>query len=198
MSMFLLLFFEFFKTGLFAIGGGLATLPFLSEMSEKYPWFSESILSEMVAISESTPGPLGVNMATYAGFSCGYNETGNIFLGIFGAIIATTALVLPSLIIVIALANFLDRFKKNKIVNGTFEILRPTVTALIAVACVDLLQIALFNITSFSGDIDLISALNIPTIILFLIMLIASNVWKKLHPIVFIAFAAICGIIFQL
>ena len=68
---YLILFLEFFKIGLFAVGGGLATLPFLSELAGKYPWFDESMLGNMIAVSQSTPGPIGINMATYAGFNAG-------------------------------------------------------------------------------------------------------------------------------
>ena len=81
------LFWEFFKTGLFSIGGGLATLPFLRQMGQRYHWFTETELANMLAVSESTPGPIGVNMATYVGFTAG---------GIPGAVIATLGLVAPS------------------------------------------------------------------------------------------------------
>lgn len=89
---FLQLFYEFFKAGLFAIGGGLATLPFLKQISLRYPWFTPNDLMDMIAVSESTPGPMGVNSATYAGFHAA---------GIPGAITATCSLVLPSVIIII-------------------------------------------------------------------------------------------------
>ena len=84
---FLQLFYEFFKAGLFAIGGGLATLPFLKQISLRYPWFTPNDLMDMIAVSESTPGPMGVNSATYAGFHAA---------GIPGALMATCSLVLPS------------------------------------------------------------------------------------------------------
>ena len=88
---YLRLFYEFFKTGLFAIGGGLATLPFLSDMADRTGWFTQAQLADMLAVSESTPGPVGVNMATYVGF-----ETG----GILGAVVATLGLVAPSVIVI--------------------------------------------------------------------------------------------------
>ena len=100
-----LLFIEFFKTGLFAIGGGLATLPFLYDLSDKYDWFDRGMLANMIAISESTPGPIGVNMSTYAGFNAE---------GVVGGIVATVALVMPSLIIIIIVAKFLGKFNDNK------------------------------------------------------------------------------------
>ena len=114
--LYLQLFYEFFKTGLFAIGGGLATLPFLYDMADKYPWFTRTDLANMIAVSESTPGPIGVNMATYVGFTTG---------GILGSIIATCGLVLPSLIIIIIIAKFLESFQDNRFVQSAFYGLRP-------------------------------------------------------------------------
>ena len=98
---YLLLFYEFFKVGLFAIGGGLVTIPFLFDLAEQYPWFTASELADMIAISESTPGPLGVNMATFAGYKAG---------GILGAISATFGLVCPSLIIIMLISKLLKKF----------------------------------------------------------------------------------------
>ena len=106
---YLLLFYEFFKTGLFAVGGGLATLPFLYDMAARHPeWFTTSQLADMVAVSESTPGPLGVNMATYVGFITG---------GIPGALVATIGLVTPSIIIILIVAAFLKRFRERGILR---------------------------------------------------------------------------------
>ncbi|MBQ9915320.1 MAG: chromate transporter, partial [Clostridia bacterium] len=99
---YLRLFYEFFKTGLFAIGGGLATLPFLRDIAVKTGWFTEALLADMIAISESTPGPIGVNMATYAGYLAG---------NIPGAIIATLGLVMPPLLIMLVIARMLDSFR---------------------------------------------------------------------------------------
>ena len=108
-----LLFIEFFKTGLFSIGGGLATLPFLFQMSERYGWFTTEQLTNMIAVSESTPGPIGINIATYVGFT-----TEN--LGVFGAIFTTLSLVLPSIIVILIIAGFLEKFKENKYVKNAF------------------------------------------------------------------------------
>ena len=123
---YLLLFYEFFKTGLFAVGGGLATLPFLYDMAARHPeWFTTSQLADMVAVSESTPGPLGVNMATYVGFITG---------GIPGALVSTIGLVTPSIIIILIVAAFLKRFRDSKLVNAVFYGLRPASTAMVASA----------------------------------------------------------------
>ena len=122
---YLQLFYEFFKTGLFAIGGGLATLPFLSDMAERTGWFTQSQLADMLAVSESTPGPVGVNMATYVGF-----ETA----GVLGAIVATLGLVFPSIVIILVIAGFLKAFRNNKFVDAAFYGLRPASTAMVASA----------------------------------------------------------------
>ena len=120
--MILTLMFEFFKTGLFSIGGGLATLPFLYEISTNHPdWFTHSDIADMVAISESTPGPIGINMSTYAGYSVA---------GIPGGILASLALALPSIIITLIIARFLAKFRQSKIVEGAFYGLRPASIAM--------------------------------------------------------------------
>ena len=119
---YLTLFIEFFKIGLFAIGGGLATIPFLFQLTEKFSWFSVEDLTNMIAVSESTPGPLGVNMATYAGIKAA---------GSLGGVIATTGLVLPSLIIIILISKVLEKFKSNSLISSAFYGLRPAVAAMI-------------------------------------------------------------------
>ena len=129
-------FLEFFKIGLFAIGGGLATLPFLYDLTEKYEWFTAHDLSNMIAISESTPGPIGINCATYAGVKA---------LGPLGGVMSTVGLVFPSLIIILLVAKAMDKFKDNKFVNYGFYGIRPAVAALIALAFVDVAKVTLFN-----------------------------------------------------
>ena len=116
MMLYLQLFWEFFKTGLFAVGGGLATLPFLQDMSDRTGWFTHAQLADMLAVSESTPGPVGVNMATYVGFSTG---------GVGGALIATLGLITPSVIVILIVAAFLKAFRDSKWVSAAFYGLRP-------------------------------------------------------------------------
>lgn len=196
---FLLLFYEFFKAGLFAIGGGLATLPFLYDMADKYTWFNEAMLSDMIAISESTPGPIGINMATYAGFNAGVNLAG-IPGGIFGAAVATVGLVTPSIIVILIVAQFLKRFKESKIVQDVFYTLRPAVTGLIACACFTTMSGSLFfpqAFASFSGPESLGSLFSLPAILLFAVLLFGILKLKKVHPVVFIAVAAVVGIVLQ-
>ena len=138
------LFYEFFKIGLFAIGGGLATMPFLYDMSEKTGWFTKSELTNMIAISESTPGPLGVNMATYVGFSTS---------GILGGIIATLGLITPAIIIIIIVSNFLNKFKDNPYVESVFRTMRPTSTGLIVGAGWGVFAITMFNLDKFNDNV---------------------------------------------
>ena len=131
---FLRLFFEFFKTGLFSIGGGLATIPFLQDMGEATGWFTNQELTTMIAVSESTPGPMGVNMATYVGYHMGCNTVLGPAGGILGAVIATLGLVAPSIIVILIIARFLQKVRHSRTVEAAFQGLRPASTALIVVA----------------------------------------------------------------
>ena len=190
---YLLLFWEFFKTGLFTIGGGMATVPFLYEMSDKYPqWFSHDDLANMIAVGESTPGPIGVNMATYVGYI-----TGDGFLGsVLGATVATLGLVAPPIIIILIIAAMLKNFKNNKYVNHAFYGLRPASTGLIAAAGLSVLMSNMF----IGGKIAL-SLFNWKGLILAVVLWVFSNVIKKtknLHPIIFIGLSAVAGIVFSM
>ena len=122
---YLKLFFEFFKVGLFAVGGGLSTFPFLEDLANKTGWFTMSDLLNMIAVSESTPGPIGVNMSTYAGV---------VTSGILGGLISTLGLITPSVIIILIVAKFLDKFRNNFYVESAFYGLRPAVLGLISAA----------------------------------------------------------------
>ena len=186
--LYLLLFFEFFKIGLFAVGGGLATLPFLINLTYKYNWFDQSMLADMIAVSESTPGPMGVNIATYAGFNSA---------GILGGIIATLGLITPSIIIIIIIAKFLEKFKSNKSVEAIFQGLRPASVGLIAVAAFEVIKIALLNINKYMVTKNIVDLINIKSCILFIFIFYTIMKYKK-HPIVYIASAAVIGIIFSL
>ena len=178
---------EFFKTGLLAIGGGLATIPFLREIAEKHGWFTERELVDMLAISESTPGPLGVNMATYAGFNTA---------GILGGVTATLALVLPSVIIVLLVARFLNRYGESVVAAGAFWALRPAVTGLIAGALFFMLMLTLWAETGFTPETVIIYALL--TAACFASEYTPKLKKIKLHPVVFIAVGAVCGIALNL
>jgi len=194
---YLLLYWEFFKTGLFAIGGGMATLPFLKTMGETYGWFTYGDLMNILAVSESTPGPIGINMATYVGY---------IVAGIPGAVIATLGEVTPSIIVILIVAAVLKSFRENKYVNNAFYGLRPASAGLIGAACVAIvLEVltgveevgyGLVNTFRITGD----SLLNWKGLLLAAVLLLLTNRVKKvkdLHPVVFIAVSAAVGILFH-
>lgn len=182
------LFVEFFKIGLFAVGGGLATLPFLYALTPKYTWFSEADLPNMVAVSQATPGPIGVNMATYAGYNAA---------GISGSIVATIALVTPSVIIIIIIASFLDKFRENPYFDAAFYGLRPAVTALVTIAGFNVLKDAIFSTILYQDTGNSLDFFNLKAIILFILFSIATF-RLKLHPILFIVLGALCGILLGL
>ncbi len=191
MMIFIRLFYEFFKAGLFAIGGGMATLPFLYNISDKTGWFTYGQLADMVAISESTPGPIGVNMATYVGFTTA---------GIPGAVVATVGLITPSIIIILIIAGFLKSFKDSKYVQNAFYGLRPASTGLIAAACLSVFTLIMFNKEAYESSGDPMQLISLPNILLLIVLYYFTAVCKKtkgLHPVVFIAASAVIGIIFH-
>ena len=186
MMLYIKLVYEFMKTGLFAIGGGLATLPFLHEISQDIRWFTSQDISNMIAVSESTPGPIGVNMATYAGFTSGVSH-GNLALGALGGVTATLGLVTPSVIVVICIAKILEKFKENKYVQDGLYGLRPAVVGLITSAVYGIFKSSLFNNYQY---------FDFRTWVIFLPLLFVSFKFPKVHPIVIIFIGAIAGILF--
>lgn len=195
---YLRLFWEFFKTGLFAVGGGMATVPFLQDIATKTDWYTSGQLADMIAVSESTPGPMGVNMATYVGFTVG-SETGGLWGGIGGALIATVGLVMPSVICILIIAYFLDKFRSSRLVDNTLYGLRPASVALISAAGLEIMLYALFQMADIYDIGSLV--LNIKSILLFLLVLVCSRYvprLKKLHPVAFIAASAVIGIVFKM
>lgn len=189
--LYLRLFWEFFKTGLFAVGGGMATLPFLYDMAGKTGWFTAAQLADMVAVSESTPGPIGVNMATYVGFSTA---------GVAGAVIATLGLVTPSVIVILIVARILHQFRQNRYVDAAFYGLRPCSVGLIAAAGMLVVKIALFDFDLFQKTGILLDLFRPKALLLAALLLVLTR-WvkqtKKLHPIVFILGSAVVGVLFK-
>lgn len=185
MSVYLQLFIEFFQIGLFAIGGGPATIPFLMDIPNRHDWYEVADVTNMLAVSESTPGPIGINMATYAGYNAA---------GVLGGIVATTALVLPSLIIIVIVAQILDRFSRSIYVKSSFGMIRPAVTGLIATAVFGIIRTALFM--TAEGEF------RFPVILVLMCLgfygLMNVKKLKKLHPAVWILCGAIIGIVFKL
>ncbi len=183
---YLRLFYEFFKTGLFSVGGGLATLPFLYEMSTKTGWFTTADIADMIAVSESTPGPIGINMSTYAGFTTG---------GVLGGVVASIGLAVPSVIIILIIAKFLEKFRNNRFVEGAFYGLRPASIAMITVAGLNVARVALVNMDALAvgnyGEFFLWKA------ILLGVAIFIGQRKLKWSPVIFIAIAAVVGIVFQ-
>lgn len=168
---YLILFGEFFKIGLLAIGGGLVTVPFLYDLSMDYPWFTSQELTDMIAVSESTPGPIGVNMATFAGFRAA---------GILGGLVATFGLLLPSMIIIICLAQYLKTHPNNLQFESVLKSIRPVALALIAFG-------GLFIARAFVADWQTAGLIAVAFGIIHFI---------KLNPILCICLGIIGGLIF--
>ena len=192
MKLLLTLFFEFFKTGLFSVGGGMATLPFLYDMSSRHPdWFTAAQLADMIAVSESTPGPIGVNMATYVGF-----ETA----GVLGGLVATLGLVAPSILVILLVARVLRQFRSNTYVDAAFYGLRPCSVGLIAAAGVLVVKIALFRPDAYAASGVLTDLFNFKALILAAALLVLTRLVKAtkgLHPICFILASAVVGVLFS-
>ena len=189
---YLRLFWEFFKVGLFSVGGGLATLPFLYSLGAKTGWFSTADVANMLAVSESTPGPIGVNMATYVGFDCG---------GVLGGVVATLGLVTPSVIVIVLIAMALQAFRTNKYVDAAFYTLHPASTGLIAAAGWSVFALVLVNLDAYRASYHFADLLQWKNLILFAVIWVLTNLvkpLKKLHPVVFLALAAVVGIVFRL
>lgn len=181
---YLQLFIEFFKTGLFAIGGGLATIPFLHDMSNRTGWFSLDDIANMIAVSQSTPGPLGINMAAYVGYLTG---------GVLGTIIAPLGLIMPSFIIIILIANVLQKFSESEWVKGIFYGLKPASLALITIAWFHVISITYYPLGLVGqGKQDFFWQGMILAGILWIII----RKWK-IHPLFIIVMAGIIGIIFR-
>ncbi|MBR2405171.1 MAG: chromate transporter [Clostridia bacterium] len=196
MNVILALIYEFFKTGLFAVGGGLATLPFLYDIAARYDWLDVSIMPDMIAISESTPGPIGVNMATYCGYNAGFLQ-GGIGFGMLYGLAATLSLILPSLITIIIVARILDKFQNSTLVDNAFKGLRPAVCGLIASAALTVFASACLEVDLFEISGSFASLFDIKALVLF-VLLFAVNKKFKLHPVFIIIPAAIVGIIFEM
>ena len=179
---YLRLFWEFFKAGLFAVGGGMATLPFLYDISDKTGWFTRAQLADMIAVSESTPGPIGVNMATYVGFITG---------GVPGALTATIGLITPSIIIILIVAAFLQAFRDSRYVTGAFYGLRPASTALITAAGLVVVR-ETFVLTD---GVFFWQGLLLAAVLLVFTRWVKET--KNWHPIVFIGISALVGVVFR-
>ena len=187
MNVLLQLMYEFAKTGLFSVGGGLATLPFLYEISDKTQWFSHADIADMIAISESTPGAIGINMSTYAGFQTA---------GILGGILASLALAFPAFIIILLIGRFLESYRKNRLVEGAFYGLRPASIAMITAAGLNVVKVALINIPALQAG-DVLGFFRWPELVMAVAIFFGLKKLKW-HPIIFIAISAVLGILLKL
>ena len=189
---YLQLFYEYFKVGLFSVGGGMATIPFLYDLADKTGWFTHAQLADMLAVSESTPGAIGVNMATYVGYTTA---------GVLGSLVATLRLVMPSVIIILLIARVLQKFRHNFFVESAFYGLRPASTGLIAAAGITVATIALLNVDLYGSTQLLQDLFRWKEILLAAVILVFTN-WvkptKDWHPIVFIGISALAGILFHM
>ena len=184
------LFIEFFLVGLFAVGGGLATIPFLTNMATRSGWFSLGQLTNMIAVSESTPGPLGVNMASYVGFTTA---------GFPGAVAATLGLIAPCIVIILIIAAILKKFRNNQHIEALFYGLRPASTGLIAASGWAVITLSLVQLSNpFQSSFSL--SVNWPCLVLAAAILFFTHFkfTKKLHPVLWIALSALVGFIFML
>lgn len=185
------LFFEFLKIGLFSVGGGMATLPFLYDMADKTGWFTYAQIADMLAVSESTPGPIGINMATYVGYTTA---------GIPGALAATIGTIIPGIALVLIITAILDKFRNNVYVEGAFYGLRPASVGLITAAGILVVEISLMNTVLYQQTGSIADLFQWKAIVLAAILLVLTRWVKKtkgLHPVYFIVFSAVVGIVFH-
>ena len=185
------LFFEFFKTGLFAVGGGMATVPFMYDIADRTGWFTHELLADMIAVSESTPGPIGVNMATYVGY---------VTAGLTGSVVATLGLITPEILVILLIARAMKAFRDHPMVDAGFYGLRPCSLGLIAAAGLLVVKITLFNSALYAQSGQFVDFFNHKAIVLAAALLICTRYIKKLkglHPIVFILASAAVGIAFS-
>ena len=167
---YLLLVYEFLKIGLFSFGGGYATIPFLYHISETYGWYTLKELTGMVAVASITPGPVGINVATYAGLKTS---------GILGSVLATVSEMLPSLFLVIILSKILHKFRENLFVKSVIETLKPISCALLAAVSIGLLQPQISDIKAM----------------ILLAVLILMSLKTKKAPLFYMVIAGLVGVV---
>ena len=195
--LYLQLFLEFFRAGLFATGGGLATLPFLYDIADRTGWFTHAQLTDMVAISESTPGPIGINCATYVGYTAGASQYG-MGGGMLGSVVATLGLICPALIVVILISRILKKFSDNKIVKYVFFGFRAASVAMIAAACLSVAKLSLLCLDAYKATGVLMELFNWKALLFAAVLLVLMSVKKlnKLHPGIYILGSAVIGVLF--
>lgn len=196
---FLTLFWEYFKIGLFTIGGGYAMLPMVQQVIEKYGWLTRKELINFIGVAESTPGPFAINLATFVGINVGSQTSLGIFGGFLGAAVATFAVVLPSLIIIIIVTKLFQKFRTNKYVQGVLYGIRPVVVGLILSAVLSVgCAVILPNLNLTSINKEGFSQFNWISLIIVAVFFPLSRIkikGKKIHPILLILAAAAVGVV---
>ncbi len=177
----LLVYFNFIKIGLFTIGGGLAALALLQDFVLSNGWLTINQFADMIAVSQSTPGPIGINMSTYIGFSQ---------YGVLGALIATLGMVTPSWIIIILIARFIGDFSSNRIVQSIFVGLRPVVLGIIFSAAWSIALLSIFN----SGADNPIDFINFKALAMFVFLVVFTR-RVKISPIFYVIIGGLIGIL---
>lgn len=185
MKIMFLLLIQFFKVGMFAIGGGLATIPFLYELGKTYNWFNVNDLAQMLAISNIVPGPVGTNLAAIIGFKA---------YGILGSLMAVLGIMIPSLIFVVIISKILKEFESNIYVSSIFYILKPTSCAMIVAIGTKLL----FNIIVKQTTPLHINAIDWSATVLFLFLILLSQKNKNYSPLFYLGVSALVGVLLQL
>jgi chromate transporter len=184
---YLSLYFEFFKIGLFAVGGGLATVPFLYKLSAATAWFGPQDIVNMLAVAQITPGPIGVNMAALAGYTAG---------GFWGALAAALGIVSPAVLAIVMIANVLNKFAGNKYVQNAFKGMAAAVCALISVAVCKIAGAALLDAPAFAAGGRFADLLQFKAFIFFIILLFLIRRFKA-HPFIYICLSAAAGLLIK-
>lgn len=196
---YLTLFWEYFKIGLFTIGGGYAMLPLVTQIVDKYGWLTNAELLNFIGIAESTPGPFAINLATFIGVKVGGTAGLGVFGSILGAFVATFAVVLPSLVIIVIVTKLFNKFRSSKYVQGVLYGIKPVVVGLIlsaalTVACQVVLPALSLKAIEKSG----FEQFNWISLILVCAFVPLSQIKikkKKIHPIVLIVLSAVLGVL---
>lgn len=195
---YLLLFWEYFKIGLFTIGGGYAMLPMVIQVVQKHQWLTVDELYNFIGVAESTPGPFAINLATFVGTTVGSGQYG-FWGGVLGATIATFAVVLPSLVIIIIVSKVLEKFKTSQYVQGALYGIRPVVVGLVLSAMIGIaMNVVLPNVDLTNLSLASVQPFNWVSLLLMCAFFPLSRLkiaGKKVHPIFLILLSAGIGVL---
>ena len=181
------LFVSFFASGLFAIGGGLATIPFVYDMADRYTWLDHAALIDIIAVAQSAPGPFGVNVATYVGWQAA---------GFWGSAVAAVSLIMPSFLVILIVSLFFNRLKSSSLFETVSSMVHPAALGMIAAASWGIIKIALFTMENHGETKSFLDFINWKAVVLFIALVYLTRKFKK-HPVFYIALAAAAGILFS-